>query len=141
MEIAGPDLQLSASATEAIGMALHELATNSAKYGALSVPNGRLKVVWSLEPTVSAPAYVLLGVETEGPVVQAPEQKGFGSVVIERIVASAVDGKVHLEFSPTGVYWRLEFPCEHLVELDRVDEQNKGDHGIKPGPADDALAG
>ncbi|MFY9830952.1 MAG: PAS domain S-box protein [Rhodoplanes sp.] len=142
IEIAGPALHLTASATEAIGLALHELATNSAKYGALSVPNGRLKVAWSLEPTMGEPAYVVLKwSETEGPPVRPPTKKGFGSLVIERMVAAAVNGKVRLEFAPTGLYWRLEFPCKHLVELDCVDEQRKVDHGIKPAPKDNALAG
>ena len=141
VEIAGPALHLTASATEAIGLALHELATNSAKYGALSVPNGRLKVAWSLEPTMGEPAYVVLEwSETEGPPVRPPTKKGFGSLVIERMVAAAVNGKVRLEFAPTGLYWRLEFPCKHLVELDCADEQRKVDHGIKPAPKDNALA-
>jgi PAS domain S-box-containing protein len=60
VEITGPDLHLTFSATEAIGLALHELATNSAKYGALSDPNGKLKVAWSLEPSGSETAYVPL---------------------------------------------------------------------------------
>ena len=142
VEVAGPALHLTASATEAIGLALHELATNSAKYGALSVPNGRLKVSWSLEPPVGQPAYVVLEwSEMEGPPVQPPSKKGFGSLIIERMVGAAVNGKVRLEFTPTGFYWRLEFPRKHLVELDCVDEQNKRDHGIKPAPKDNALAG
>ena len=123
IEIAGPSLHLTVSATEAIGLALHELATNSAKYGALSVPNGRLKVAWSLEPKTGEPAVVVLEwSEMEGPPVLPPKKKGFGSLVIERMVTKAVNGKVRLEFAPTGLHWRLEFPCKHLVELDCVDE-------------------
>ena len=138
VEIAGPALHLTASATEAIGLALHELATNSAKYGALSVHNGRLKVAWSLEPALGEPTYVVLEwSEMEGPPVLPPQKKGFGSLVIERMVAAAVDGKVRLEYAPTGLCWRLEFPCKHLV---CVDEQYKVDRGVKPAPKD-ALAG
>ena len=140
VEIAGPALHLTASATEAIGLALHELATNSAKYGALSVPNGRLKVAWSLQPTKGKPTYVLLEwSETEGPPVQPPQKKGFGSLVIERMVAAAVDGKVRLEFAPTGLIWRLEFPCKNLVELDLVAESNKRGRGTNPAAMDEAL--
>ena len=138
VEIAGPALHLTASATEAIGLALHELATNSAKYGALSVPNGRLKLAWSLQPTTGKPTYVMLEwFEAEGPPVQPPQKKGFGFLVIERMVAAAVNGKVRLEFPPTGLRWRLEFPCKHLVELDQVDESNKS--GTNPASTDEAV--
>ena len=135
VEIAGPALHLTASATEAIGLALHELATNSAKYGALSVPNGRLKVAWLLEPKTGEPDHVVLEwSETEGPPVLPPKKKGFGSLVIERMVAKSVNGKVR---SPTGLRWRLEFPRKHLVKLDQVDERNKS--GTNPASADEAV--
>lgn len=117
VEITGPQLQLTVSAAEAIGLALHELATNSAKYGSLSVPSGRLRVAWSFERTAGEPPCVRLEwCETGGPAVRVPERKGFGSLVIERMVASAIGGKVRLEFPPAGVYWRLEFPNENLVD-------------------------
>lgn len=124
VEMSGPDLHLTTSATEAIGLALHELATNSAKYGALSVPEGKLTVAWSLAPPAGVPDHVLLEwIETGGPAVRPPEHKGFGSLVIERMVAEAVDGTVRLDFAPAGLYWRLEFPCgHHLVALDRIDK-------------------
>ncbi|MEZ5786047.1 MAG: HWE histidine kinase domain-containing protein [Xanthobacteraceae bacterium] len=119
VEITGPQLQLTVSTAEAIGLALHELATNSAKYGALSVPSGRLKVAWSLEPAAGElPCVRLEWCETGGPAVRVPERKGFGSLVIERMVASAISGKVRLEFAPAGVYWRLAFPSENLVDID-----------------------
>lgn len=138
VKIAGPDLHLTTSATEAIGLALHELATNSAKYGALSVPQGKLAVAWSLAPPAGVPDHVLLEwIETGGPAVHPPEHKGFGSLVIERMVAEAVDGTVRLDFAPTGLYWRLEFPCaNHLVALDRIDKWRPS---AEPAPADELI--
>jgi PAS domain S-box-containing protein len=137
VKISGPDLHLTTSATEAIGLALHELATNSAKFGALSVPEGNLTVAWSLAPAAGVPDSVLLEwVETGGPSVHPPEHKGFGSFVIERMVAEAVDGTVRLEFAPGGLYWRLEFPRKHLVELDRLDRWSSR---VKPPAARDEL--
>jgi two-component sensor histidine kinase len=137
VKISGPDLHLTTSATEAIGLALHELATNSAKFGALSVPEGNLTVAWSLAPAAGVPDSVLLEwVEAGGPSVHPPEHKGFGSFVIERMVAEAVDGTVRLEFAPGGLYWRLEFPRKHLVELDRLDRWSSR---VKPPAARDEL--
>ena len=138
VKISGPDLHLTTSATEAIGLALHELATNSAKYGALSVPQGKLAVAWSLAPPAGVPDHVLLEwIETGGPAVHPPEHKGFGSLVIERMVAEAVDGTVRLDFAPAGLYWRLEFPCaNHLVALDRIDKWRPS---AEPAPADELI--
>jgi two-component sensor histidine kinase len=92
-------------------MALHELATNAAKYSALSVPVGRVHVHWQVEhDTQGAPTCRISWRESGGPPVVPPSRRGFGQVVIERAVARSVGGAVTLLYNPTGVEWMLVFP-------------------------------
>lgn len=111
--LSGPSMQLRPDAAQHIGMALHELATNAAKYGALSEPNGRVAISWSL-PAENDDANIcsLRWEETNGPVVTLPTRRGFGRVVIERTVARALNGEVKMEYRPEGVQWCLLFPIE-----------------------------
>ncbi len=114
--LSGPSMQLRPDAAQHIGMALHELATNAAKYGALSTPQGRVDIRWTLPaPDDESQMCTLEWVESDGPVVVAPRRRGFGRVVIERTVARALDGVVEMEFPPLGVRWRLSFPSAALV--------------------------
>jgi PAS domain S-box-containing protein len=113
IDIAGPLLRVPPDATQNIGMALHELATNAAKYGALSQPAGQVCVHWDLteDPqTEGGKLCCITWQESGGPAVTAPGRRGFGQVVIERTVARAVNGKVTLAYNPTGVEWTLVFP-------------------------------
>jgi len=111
IEIAGAELRVPPDATQNIGMALHELATNAAKYGALSVPVGRVHVHWQVEhDTQGAPTCRISWRESGGPPVVPPSRRGFGQVVIERAVARSVGGAVTLLYNPTGVEWMLVFP-------------------------------
>jgi two-component sensor histidine kinase/CHASE3 domain sensor protein len=110
IELDGGKLQLPPDAAQNIGMALHELATNAAKYGALSVPQGRVRVSWQTERHASGQEFCRLSwEERDGPPVVPPARRGFGQVVIERTVARAVGGKVTLRYPPEGVHWTLEF--------------------------------
>lgn len=111
VSISGPEIEVETAAAEAIGLALHELATNSVKYGALSETEGRIDVRWTLASNgAGAPNVSLEWIETGGPpITQPPTRKGFGSQMIERLVASAVSGRATLEYRPEGVYWRLEY--------------------------------
>jgi PAS domain S-box-containing protein len=108
--IAGPAISLSATGAEAIGLALHELATNSVKYGALSVPEGRIAVNWRVKTNRSSKQQLTLEWLEEGgpPITQAPRRKGFGSRILETMVADSVSGKSTLKYRLEGVYWRLE---------------------------------
>jgi two-component sensor histidine kinase len=111
IDIAGAMLRVPPDATQNIGMALHELATNAAKYGALSVPVGRVVVHWQVERDASgAPLCRICWRESGGPPVVPPSRRGFGQVVIERAVARSVGGTVTLLYNPTGVEWSLVFP-------------------------------
>ncbi|MBU1211131.1 MAG: PAS domain S-box protein [Alphaproteobacteria bacterium] len=108
--VLGPDVLLESSAAEAIGLALHELATNSVKYGSLSVPGGSVSVRWRLSSNGSTPQKLSLEwVEKDGPpITEQPSRKGFGSRIIETLVASAVSGRSNIEYRPEGAYWRLD---------------------------------
>ena len=106
VEIAGPHLALEETAVLHIGMAMHELATNAAKYGALSAPGGRVRIGWE----VSEGACHLHWREMGGPPVQPGTRRGFGREVIEWAVAQAVHGTVELDLHPEGLRWDLRFP-------------------------------
>jgi PAS domain S-box-containing protein len=116
LELAGPDVVLAARAAQAIGLALHELATNAARYGALSAPTGRIRVSWTFDDLGADPRPLRLSwAELGGPPATAPAKKGFGYLVIERMAASAVSGEVAMEHSPAGLRWVLSIPAANLV--------------------------
>src|SRR5690606_19140712 len=101
-DIEGPPVTLSAKAAQTVSMMLHELATNAAKYGALSNPAGRISVRWSLADA-NGQELTLAWAETGGPPVRAPERRGCGSGLIEHQVAYELGGEVRLEFPEEGV--------------------------------------
>ena len=112
----GQNVLLKPEAAQNIGLALHELSTNAAKYGALAQEGGYVDIAW--HPTLSAEGEARLEViwqESGGPDVIAPERRGFGSVVTERIVARALDGHVDLAFQPGGVKWTLDIPAKYIL--------------------------
>ncbi len=112
----GVDLTLRAEAAQNIGIALHELSTNAAKYGALSNDAGTVTVVWEI--VADAPRILRLSwQERGGPPVVAPTRRGFGRVVMDRITGQALDGKSEIRFEPDGVVWSLVAPTRStLVE-------------------------
>ena len=111
LELVGPDITVTAEAAQAIGLALHELATNAIKYGALSVPAGKIKMSWTLDGTADGPRQLLLSwIEQGGPPVAPPSRIGFGHLVIEDMIARSLDGKVALEFAPLGLKWSVVVP-------------------------------
>jgi two-component sensor histidine kinase len=112
LTVYGPTVRLNAAAAQAIGLALHELATNAGKYGALSVDAGRVDVRWRLDGDVFAMSWT----EREGPPVSAPQRRGFGTTVIEAMAERSVDGKVDLEYALSGVTWRLTCPTANALE-------------------------
>jgi two-component sensor histidine kinase len=106
--LSGPNLLISASAAQTIGMAIHELATNAGKYGALSNHSGRVEVRWRLEPKDrSEETFVIIWRERGGPAVSAPSRTGFGSTVLLRIAEESLTAEVELNYSPTGLVWQL----------------------------------
>jgi PAS domain S-box-containing protein len=105
--LAGPAARLRPDAAQGIGMALHELATNAAKYGSLSTSQGRVLVSWRVDHSAE-PSFTIGWIEQGGPKVSPPERRGFGHTVIGPIAESAVDGKVEIDFLETGLTWRLD---------------------------------
>ncbi len=110
----GPPLRVPPRFAVPLGVALHELATNAARHGALKVPTGRVEVSWKLEPPLRdnlPPTLKLRWVETGGPVVSGPPaQRGFGTRLLERGLARELGGTVQLHFRPEGVVCDIEAP-------------------------------
>jgi PAS domain S-box-containing protein len=106
--VRGPKLRLNAASAQAIGLALHELATNAAKYGALSTDAGRLDI----------DTFTMNWTEREGPPVSAPKQRGFGTTVLKTMVERSVDGAVDLHYPPSGLTWRLTCPAANALEAE-----------------------
>ncbi|WP_168990568.1 PAS domain-containing protein [Aureimonas flava] len=100
---AGPAFGLTAQQALGLSLAIHELATNAAKYGALANETGRVAMSWD----VADGAFSFLWTETGGPPVGTPESRGFGSKLIERIVASYFNGEGRIDFDPAGIRFRL----------------------------------
>jgi light-regulated signal transduction histidine kinase (bacteriophytochrome) len=114
-EIAGPDLVLTSKSALALSLAIHELATNAAKYGALSSPGGRVSIRWSRTETGGLD---LSWTESGGPPVSAPNRRGFGSTLIERALAMETDGQATLTYLPSGVVCTVALPPASMAPFD-----------------------
>jgi len=108
--IEGPQLMLTQEAAVALSLATHELATNAAKYGALSGNCGSIKVEWEVDESESHRRFVFDWRESGGPVVQPPRRQGFGQKTLTRGVASAFDASVDLQYNPEGLHCRIRAP-------------------------------
>lgn len=109
------DLHLQPKAAVALGMAMHELATNAAKYGALSTPTGRITLRAHRTRRDGQRRLVLDWIETGGPPVPTPSRRGFGARLLEEGLAGELAGDVRLEYRPEGLCCRMELPLD-LVE-------------------------
>jgi two-component sensor histidine kinase len=114
MALDGPAVMLRPEAAQSLGLALHELAINAVKYGALSTLAGRIAINWTWQPQHEPPAVEILWIETGGPNVVAPVRRGFGSLVVERNLARALDADVTLTFDAGGVRCRIIVPVAQL---------------------------
>jgi len=110
----GPDLVLSPKAAVSLVMALHELGTNAAKYGALSTPEGRVRIAWNV---TGGDRLALEWRETGGPPVVKPDHKGFGLRMIERALAADLAGKAGIAFDPEGLVCRIEAPLAEAAAV------------------------
>jgi len=110
IHLGGPHVRLTPRMSLALAMALHELATNAVKYGALSNKIGIVEVSWTVENGAAPPRLNLRWVERGGPPVKAPSRRGFGSRLIERSLAQDLDGHVEIAFVPTGVVCTVDAP-------------------------------
>ncbi len=110
-DLEGPEVALAPNDALSLGLALHELATNAAKYGALSTPDGRVSIKWRLAaPKVCEVDWK----ESGGPPVTTPDRRGFGLELIEKIVSHELRAAVELHFDPDGVRCRLKVPVRGL---------------------------
>jgi len=115
-DISGPEVILRTEAGQALGMVLHELATNAAKYGALSKQNGRVSIAWrQLLNGHPGSQLILQWSEVGGPSVMAPQHSGFGMSTIRDLIPYEFGGTVDLAFAPSGVRCRLELPADWLI--------------------------
>lgn len=117
-DMAGPAIRLSPRAALAIAMAVHELGTNAAKYGALSVEGGRVRIAWAIEDERLRLAWE----ESGGPPVSPPSRQGFGSRLIERGLEMDLGGRASLRFEPAG----LRCEIEGALDVVRADETTLG---------------
>lgn len=114
--IRGDNLVVTPEAAQNIGLAVHELSTNAAKYGALSVAEGQVTVAWGWVADGSAgPLFRMHWIEAGGPGVVPPAQKGFGQIVLEQLAARALRGEAELRFEPGGVRWVIDVPGRNIV--------------------------
>ncbi|MBZ9986463.1 PAS domain S-box protein [Mesorhizobium sp. BH1-1-5] len=127
ISLSGPLLTLQSNAVQNLGMAFHELGTNSSKYGALASEGGRIEITWKVETGPEAQRrFHLLWHETSGSTAagaaqktgerkDAGERKGFGTVVLQRVAPQSLSGSSTLERSPGSVKWALDAPLEAIV--------------------------
>ena len=112
----GPSVMLTPRAAEKIGIALHELATNAIKHGALSNPAGSVNVSWVLEVEGGTPQRLRLEWrERDGPAVSPPSREGFGTVVVTRLVPTQLEGTASLDFHPQGLAWTFTMPMTDVT--------------------------
>jgi PAS domain S-box-containing protein len=114
-EIASNDIVLAPRAAQTLGLILHELATNAAKHGALSVPEGRVAVTWGVEPGPGGGRFRLDWRERDGPTVRPPARQGFGRTLIERAIAYELKGEARLDFHPEGLVYAIEAPRAEIA--------------------------
>ncbi|WP_117192209.1 sensor histidine kinase [Rhizobium terrae] len=112
VELQGLDFTLKAEAVQNLGLVLHELATNSVKYGALSVPQGKVHITWKdvVDEKEEEPLLRLIWEERDGPSVREPSRTGFGTTIIKRHASAAFRGHVDVNFHPAGLCWILTAP-------------------------------
>jgi two-component sensor histidine kinase len=113
--IEGPDFKVTSGAVIALAMTLNELCTNATKFGALSVPAGRIQIAWTVDPNHER--LHLAWTETGGPAIRAPTRRSFGTRLIETL-GKQLHGKVELTYAPTGFVYTLDIPLNSLKPPD-----------------------
>lgn len=111
----GDEVLLKPRAVQSLGLAFGELSTNSAKYGALSAPNGSVEITWAIRDEGDAPVLDITWQETGGPEVVAPTREGFGSLLLKQVVAQELDGTSELTYDPKGLVWKANIGPKNFV--------------------------
>lgn len=114
--IAGPRVMLGARAVSAFSLALHELATNASKYGALTTNNGTVTITWEIASSAHNSLVHFQWSEMGGPSVSVPQRRGFGSRVIESALAVEIGGTAEIDFRPSGILFEVTAPLSNLSD-------------------------
>ena len=116
IHFSGPPVMLRPEATQALGLAFHELATNAVKYGALAGPDGRIDISWLVEPEGNAEVFKLSWRE-RGPQTEPPQaaRQGFGSTVLTRVVPDTLSGEAKYQVGKEGIVWEIEAPLREVT--------------------------
>ena len=109
--IDGANLRVSPKVTLALGIALHELAANAERYGALSNESGSIRLAWTVEGTQAGPRLAIRWEEANGPPIGPPLRKGFGSHVLQRGLVHELQARVELDYRPTGLVYTVDLPA------------------------------
>lgn len=109
-ELRGPPVDLPSSLAVPLGMAFHELTTNALKYGALSMPSGRICVDWDIRALRGGRELSLRWTECGGPPVRPPQRRGFGTMLIDRVLGPQAQAETQLTYDPSGVIFEMRSP-------------------------------
>jgi two-component sensor histidine kinase/CheY-like chemotaxis protein len=112
----GPPIRVSSAAAQSIGMVIHELSTNTVKYGALSGDEGQINIGWEIDSSGAEPIFSICWTESNGPPIIAPTHRGFGTTVVTKMVEMSLDGETDLNYTSTGLIWRLACPLKNVLE-------------------------
>ncbi len=113
----GPGVELPSEIAVPIGMAIHELTTNAAKYGALSVRNGKVSVTWDVHEGDDGKRLTMTWHERGGPAVSQPERQGFGSRLLHRVLTTQLNAKVDVDYDPAGLRVAIDAPLKATANL------------------------
>lgn len=125
LDLGGPPVELPAKATIGIGMVLHELATNAAKYGALSTPNGKVRAHWDMPDEGGLRILRLQWQERGGPPMPSARREGFGTLLLRSIIESDLGGKLDMTFARDGLHCIICIPMNALVGPPIVPRDNE----------------
>jgi PAS domain S-box-containing protein len=117
IDFVGPTVWLNSNTAITLALAFHELVTNAAKYGALSIETGRVAISWVANPVENPAEVDLTWRESGGPAVKAPSRTGFGTMLLKRVLAYEADGKAELTFPTSGVEFNFRLPLSDNVRL------------------------
>jgi two-component sensor histidine kinase len=110
LAVDGPPVRVSARVGRMLALVLHELGTNATKYGALSIPGGKVQISWTIEKGAARHQACLRWRERDGPSVRPSNRQGFGTKLLTRLASYDVDGRTELKQPPTGLEYEIAFP-------------------------------
>lgn len=109
-QVAGPDVQLTPKVSTALALGIHEMATNAAKYGALSQESGRVGIAWDVDIDGGKRRLRMVWTEMDGPRISPPDRTGFGTKLLERVLAQEIGGRADIEYPPSGAVLSIDLP-------------------------------